>query len=183
MAKKVHLTLSVLILLIFPFVACNRLWNRHPPSAVAAAKQLRELQSNLDVGVDFESYDKLLRAANLAVAESSAELPNGELKKELNATIEAYRDAHSIWKYQRANATQRLLQDSSLGQAVIGKYAIQTHEMYPRLSNAQPGKPSEAVIADGSNPNPLYADVGEARSKVWLEAMTHLERVNELLKN
>lgn len=176
MTKEILLTIRIIVSFSLLLTACNKLGPKHPQSVQIAAQELRRIQALLEVGIDFEKYDFQVREANVAVSEASAELPNGELRKELNATIEAYRDAHSVWAYQNDNSA-RLMQDSPLGNAMIAKYSLQTYEMYPSSNTAESN-----VVLMPSAENPLYANVSEARSKMWHIAREHLERVNELLK-
>jgi hypothetical protein len=135
--------------------------------ATDAAKALRKLQANIQVGVGFEEYDQLVTEANVTVSEASAVLQDGELKQELNAAIDAYRDVRSIWVYQRSHGTE-LRQDDALGQRLISKYSLKTTKAF----------------SDRADPsiNPPYADVDEARIEMWDVARKHLERVNVLLR-
>ena len=67
----------------------------HPASD--AVKALRKLEAASQVAASREQFGALVIDAKAAVNTANRSLPDGELKRELNAAVLAYADALEIW--------------------------------------------------------------------------------------
>jgi hypothetical protein len=66
-------------------------------SARTAIAALKKVQAATETGVNYQQYGQLLIEAKTAVNEASSKLPDGELKTEMEAAMEAYTDAGQAW--------------------------------------------------------------------------------------
>jgi ABC-type glycerol-3-phosphate transport system substrate-binding protein len=95
-----------------------------PLAAVEAVKALRKIEAATQVSVNYFQYSQLVVDAKAQVNEASATLPDGELKKEINAAMDAYADVGLIWREQVEGA-RNLYVDLPPGKTLIPKYSLE----------------------------------------------------------
>src|ERR1700759_4072160 len=94
-----HGRLSIISLTIFSFlVACGGLSSKQKTAAANAMKALQKLNAATEIGVNYQNYQPLLIEAKTQVNEAESVLPDGEVKSELNAAMDAYADAGDAWE-------------------------------------------------------------------------------------
>ena len=135
--------------------------------AVAA---LKKIQAGTQVGVSYEQYGQLLVEAKAKTNEAVRSLPEGSLKTELTAAMDAYADAATVWNLK---VTNNSLTDRNL----IAKYNIPVSTSKMAL-RPQPDGSLKAVDVGGG---PAIANPGEALKIIWLRANTHLEQISKLV--
>ncbi len=67
------------------------------PAAQAALKSLRKLASAAETGVNYQDYGSRIIDAKADIDEQLAELPEGEMKQEIQKALDAYVDAKTVW--------------------------------------------------------------------------------------
>lgn len=150
--KKTSLLIIALVLL----TGCN---SKQKEATAKAVESLKKVQAGTQVGVNYSNYGQLLIDAKAKVNEASTLLPNGKLKDELNATMDAYQDAGQVWneKIQQHD----LYSGFGIGQGLIEKYSIPT---------------TDAAY----KPAGLTASSDLAMQVIWMAADTHLKNVDSL---
>jgi hypothetical protein len=145
------LTLSTLL------AACGGLSTEQKTAASEAMSALRKLESSAQVGVSYMQYGPLLIDARAKVNETSAKLPDGELKTELKSAMYAYERAGSLWT--------KTLQwgDYSLGNIDT---SILTYDDRAKF----------ALPPDGA------VSRSEAMSAMWETGSKHIARASNLLE-
>jgi hypothetical protein len=116
--KRKQTLLIILLVATNLLTACNGLSSKQQTSAEDAMKALRKLGAATQVGVNYQQYGLLVIDAQAQVNDALAVLPEGELKKEMNAAMEAYVDAGEVWQ---AKIRGVLLDSNS---ALIPKYSL-----------------------------------------------------------
>lgn len=132
MAKKQTLVLA-LIMVANLFTACGGLSSKQRTSAEEAMKALRKLGAATQVGVNYQLYGSLVIDAQAQVNEALAILPDGELKKEMNAAMEAYADAGQIWGAKIRSGSGEIHSEFGPGATIIPKYSL----LPPTLAKAE----------------------------------------------
>src|SRR4051794_39931011 len=92
---KRSITILLLLLLV---TACAS--NEKRDNALAA---LRKIDAATQVGTQFQQYNALVIDAKTQV--NSLDLSDGELKQEINAAMQAYADANTVWAAQVSGNT------------------------------------------------------------------------------
>src|SRR5215213_162666 len=142
-------------------------WSNSQFSATVndALKALRKVDGAVtQVGVNFDKYNTLLIEAQAQVNEALRVLPDGELKRELQAAMEGYNDAGQVW-YQKINGTVTLWANDAGSRALMQKYHIQP----------SPVRFYTGVIVG----NGIDAEV--AQQRIWIEARKHFLRASSLV--
>lgn len=93
--KKIQLYFFIVITLFIS--ACNQVDEKQKKAAEEALTALKKLQAAVQVGMNKVQYSNLLIEAQSAVNQAHQVLPDGELKKALNDTVETYTDANNVW--------------------------------------------------------------------------------------
>jgi hypothetical protein len=125
-----------------------------PQSAAAAndaLKALRKVDSATQVGVSYIQYGSLLIETQAQVNEALRILPDGELKRELRAAMEAYADVRPLW--------ERIIngQDLIWTNYAETKIAIQKYRLNPNQS------------------------INSAMQQVWSIGRNHIDRASRLV--
>jgi hypothetical protein len=140
-------------------------------AASDAVAALRKLEAASQVKPSLAQYNQLVIEAKAKVNEATAALPDGELKQELNAAMEAYEDAAVAWA-----AMQRtfLTDDKEPGKTLGPKYDLYldsttagTREYLERLERL-------------SNPNYESAHMKAVLGRIWSVGKGHLDRASSL---
>ncbi|MFN2453473.1 MAG: hypothetical protein ABR577_04570 [Pyrinomonadaceae bacterium] len=69
--------------------------------AAPALDALQKIQAALKIKTSYQDYSQLMTDAQFQVDKASSLLPDGELKKELKASLDAYSDAKWAWEISR----------------------------------------------------------------------------------
>lgn len=143
-------------------------WTGNTPQSSAAAdaalKALRKIDGAVtQVGVSFVQYHSLLIEAQAQVNEALRTLPDGELKREMNAAMEAYNDAGQVWN-QKINGTLTLWANDEKSRVLMQKYHLQ-----PSPIRFETG----VIVGNG-------IDAEVAQQRIWSEARKHLSRASSL---
>lgn len=78
-------------------VSVRSLNTKQEAVAQDAIAELRKLAAATDVGISKPSYSSMLIPAKAVAERAVRELPDGELKKGIADTFDAYKDAHVLW--------------------------------------------------------------------------------------
>lgn len=140
--------------------ACGGLSSKQQASADDAMKALRKLGAATQVGVNYQQYGSLVIDAQAEVNGALAVLPDGELKKEMNAAMEAYADASQVWS--KKIAERGIYQDEEPGKTVIPKYSLKTEKTFP----------GELIKTDPD----------DALQAIWAAARLHLDKASSLFQ-
>lgn len=152
--KKTQI-LILLILTICSMIACGNFDSNQRETAEDAIKALKKLDSATSVGMNKMQYSSLLIEAKTTLDNSLTDLPEGELKNELKASMDAYVDANNAWN-------GKIL--ASDGTNLTTKYG--RGEMSPLSEDLMENEKMRNLIID----------------LVWLAARTHLENASTLMK-
>jgi hypothetical protein len=171
---------AVLIILIS---SCSKDPNALSADAKSAARKsldaLQKLKASSDVGVNKMQYGNLLIEAKAAVNQAVPKLPDNELKKEIQAAMEAYADVSEAWD---AFEGEELLNIKDFGQLTpnkrgqeIGvllrnKYKL---KVYPVKLYGKQVSEDKALF--------IYLNKSETLSTIWQEAEKHLNRAESLM--
>jgi hypothetical protein len=136
MKNKMRLVQLVLVILAVSLLAgCNQSTGEQqtkkessPPAALDAIKALWKIESATQVSVNYIQYSQLVIDAKAQVNEASAVLPDGELKTELNAAMDAYADVVLVWKEQ-VDGARHLWTDLEPGQTLAPKYSLKGEQL------------------------------------------------------
>lgn len=165
MRTAVGFTIALLLL------ACNKggLSSEQRKSAEDALKALRKVEAATQVGVSYQQYGQLMIDAKAQVNEASAKLPDGELKRELEAAMEVYADAQDGWS---KCATESLLflkdpkTDDETGKRLKQKYNIESFSLVA-------GKPITGFAES--------IEKGTMLRTIWATGSQHIERASKLM--
>lgn len=131
MKNRTRFAQFTLIFLVMPLLAgCNRNAGDQqtkgksvPPAAIDAVKSLRKIEAATQVSVSYLQYSQLVIDAKAQVNEASSVLPDGELKSEINAAMDAYADAGLPW-HEQIQGSSILYKDLEPGKTLIPKYSL-----------------------------------------------------------
>lgn len=126
-------------------------------------KALRKVQAATQVGVNYQQYGTLAIDAQAQVNEALAVLPEGELKKEMNAAMEAYADAQDAWGAKIQSGSGELHTKYGPGQRLIPKYSLPTSQGYTTTFGDR-------------------ADAETAMQTIWTVAHAHVDKASKLLE-
>lgn len=105
--------------------ACNGQMNEKQKLAVdTAISSLGKLAAAIDVGITYADYGSLLIDAKAQIDAANLILPEGNLKSELNASLDAFVDAREVWKAKRDRET--LFPNYEPGKTLVSKYSLET---------------------------------------------------------
>lgn len=76
---------------------CGKLSAKQKTATNEAIEALGKLKAATQIGVNFQQYGSLLIEAKAKVNSAAEILPDGELKKSLEDSVQAYADAHTYW--------------------------------------------------------------------------------------
>lgn len=127
--------------------------------AAEALTALRKVQASTEVGSTRLQYEPLVIEAKAKVNEASSALPEGQLKIELIAAIDAYADALQTWQAARNNSVLAIRYWSQADD-MIKKYNLMTKS------------------ADGED----YVVLQDTLNKIWAAATGHVDRAASLLR-
>jgi hypothetical protein len=162
---------AVAFALTLLLIACNRggLSAEQRKLAEDALKALRKVEAATQVGVSYQQYGQLVIDAKAQVNEASAKLPDGELKKELEAAMESYADAQDGWS-KCVTKPMLFLTDvetgDETGKRLKQKYNIESLSLIP-------GKPITGFAES--------VEKGAMLRTIWAAASQHVERASKLL--
>lgn len=98
MRERNNLRAAVLFFMTCLLAACGGGLSAEQRSAANdALKALRKVEAATQVGVNYQQYGQLAIEAKAATNQAVASLPDGELKSEIVAAMEAYADAGDAW--------------------------------------------------------------------------------------
>lgn len=120
-----------------------------------ALESLRRVQAAVQVGVSYQRFGEILIDAKARTNAASRVLPDGPVKTELNAVMDAYMDASRVWQLKIDN--QWLDRNSEPGKTLIPKYDL-------------------PVAADHNGARP-----DESLPVIWRFADTHIVQAGKLL--
>ncbi len=125
------------------------------PAAVAALKSLRKMAGAAQMGINFQEYSSRIIDAKADVDESLAQLPDGEVKKEIALALQAYVDAKTIWN------------DAATSDYVFTMYEpAKTLQRKYKIPERQKGTMTDKTVA---------------LSTIWSVASKHIERASKVL--
>ena len=107
--------------------ACGGLSSKQKVAAQDAIAALKKIEAATQVGVNYQQYGMLLIEAKDKVNNANAALPASELKRELNAAIDAYADAGQVWSAKISD--RNLKPDTEPGATLIRKYNLKTNSI------------------------------------------------------
>lgn len=154
-------------------------------AAQNALKALKKVQAAVEVGTQYQQYNQLVIEAKAAVNDASSQLPEGELKGELEAAIEAYADAGEGWaKSEISNqpliGQKRILRLKSLyGEELVGQRLREKYRIKTFMEALYEGK-KDTMGVIGSTADYLMTD--DMLHAIWKEAQGHIKRAEELLR-
>jgi hypothetical protein len=122
---RIWLIVGLVVVLL---TACGGLSSKQQAAVDEALKALKKVDAATSVGVNYQQYGSLVIDAKASVNEASALLPDGELKKELAAAMEAYADAADAWQWKVRGIGSIYNQEGKLGQELFPKYSFDAAE-------------------------------------------------------
>lgn len=125
------------------------------PASLDALKSLRKMSGAVEIGINFQEYSSRMIDLKSEVDESLAQLPKGELKKEITLALQAYVDAKTIWN-----------------DAASSDYVFTMLEPAKTLQH-------KYRIPEASKGQMTYKKV--ALSTIWAAADRHIGRASKLL--
>ena len=78
----------------------QRAEERSKAAAANALKSLRKIEAATQVGVNRMQYGPLLIEAKATLNEANAFMIDGDIKRDLNAAMEAFTDASGVWQQE-----------------------------------------------------------------------------------
>lgn len=161
------------LVVAYLLTACGGLSAKQQAAASDAVTALRRLEAASQVKPSLAQYNQLVIEAKARVNEASAVLPDGELKQELNAAMEAYGDAAVAWA-----AMQRtfLTDDREPGKTLGPKYGL-----YLDSTTAGTREYLEG-LERLTNPNYESAHMKGVLGRIWAVGKGHLDRASALLE-
>ncbi len=132
------------------------------PAALAALKSLRKIAGATEIGINVQDYGSRLIDTKADIDEQLAQLPEGEVKKEIQLALQAYVDAHSIWS---ASAEYDFVLVKAATADILKKYNIPTKQN-----------------ADDKKYNiPPSANKHLALNLIWKAGDNHIEKATKLM--
>ncbi|SRR5579885_1948835 len=134
--------INIAILLVM-FSACNKpaLNDEQIVACKDALKSLRKVQAATQVGVNTQQYPQLLVDAKANVNAASALLPDGDLRNQLQKTMDAYVDVAGLWRHKIESPSylsDTISASEEPWKTMIMKYSLQTE---PNLIYGGAGQP------------------------------------------
>src|SRR2546423_328903 len=180
--------LGIIFLTIFSLLAaCGGLSSKQKEAAANAMKALQKLNAATEIGVNYQNYQPLLIEAKTQVNEAESILPDGELKSELSAAMDAYADAGDAWgafiRYGKGDEESFLRLNNpepwmpaTEGQAIARrlkeKYKLQTTDDIASILTNRLSEESKDNSIIRSRTLPV----------IWSAAKEHVDRASKLLE-
>jgi hypothetical protein len=172
MPKKTTLLVIALALASLS-LACGGNSSQQSTAAREAITALRKIEAATQTGVAYANYQPLLIDAKAKVNEASAKLPDGELKREIAAAMEAYVDASDGWQKTMSGGLMIAgsPNEEQLRNAVAVAELAQKYNIPMTEAGRDPmtGKPMQYISKDA-----LLSTIFKAGS-------SHVERASKLL--
>ena len=128
------------------------------PAAQSALKSLRKMAGAVEMGINFQEYGSRMIDLKSEVDEQLAQLPEGELKQEIELALQAYVDAKAAWT---SGAQQEfLMSEYEPVKSLMRKYKV-------------PKAPVMGI--SGTQEKTVMM------SAIWKVADKHIERATQLL--
>ena len=159
--KSMRQMTAVVVIFTQLLVACGGLSSKQKTAADNALKSLKKIEAATQVGVNYQQYGQLVIDAKAQVNEAASVLPDRDLKKELNATMEAYTDASQAWSTKVSSLS--LKPDTEPGATLMRRYNLKTHSF----------KAGSTEL--------VWLSEDEARQAAWSAAAEHLLTAQKLL--
>ncbi|MDX6498994.1 MAG: hypothetical protein QOG23_2254 [Blastocatellia bacterium] len=160
----------VVLLFTFGLVACSDNSAKQKAVATDALKALRKMDTATDVGVSYMQYGPMLIEAKTSVNDALSGLPDGQLKDELNAAIEAYSDANTLWRLTNNEGIK--LSGPLEGTVTVPSSAEQIVKKYhvPDIFGTVHDEGNAGVVSKQS-----------ALSAIWKVARSHIDTASSLI--
>lgn len=179
---KRTISLSTLALAVVSLLsACGGLSSKQKTAASDALKALRKIDAAIQINSTYSQYSQLVLDAKTQVNEASSKLPDGELKKELDAAMQAYVDARDVWSSPN---TDSLAAVKEPGISLSKKYNLNLTAVD---SQARAIELQEAVdaqmpqYATWKDPNFRSEQRKKVVTQIWSVAQSHTNRASNLL--
>lgn len=151
--------IPILLVLLLSCAACAGCAYERDPGIAAAADalmKLRKVQAASEVGVTRLQYGSLLIDARQSVNEANRQLAEGKLKQEINAAMEDYSTARTVWEFQGT---------------------MEPPDKEPWLSlKLKYGIPETKLVE-----NRHFLSQSDALSRIWSSAASHVEEAGKIL--
>lgn len=171
--KRRPCMITVIAAVLCWLTACGGLLTQQKTTANEAIMALRKLEAASQLKTSqYREYSQLVIEAKARVNQAAALLPDGELKNELNATMEAYGDAATAWAAMLGNNYLRA--DREPGKTLGPKYSLNLNGSSIAASNLMDS------LERMNNPNYENPATRADLSKIWAVAKTHLDRAAAL---
>jgi hypothetical protein len=121
-----------------------------------ALRSLRKLVSATGSGIDYAEYDKRVIDANAEIGELLIKIPEGFVKTEIKASLEAFTEARDAWSWGITNRSGNMLPDSEPAKSLQKKYNVPTYQ------------------ADGVH----LMEVGKLVNAAWAAANQHFQKAD-----
>jgi hypothetical protein len=131
------------------------------PKAEDAIAALRKVQAATQVGVTYIQYGPLVIDAKAKVNSASEELPEGELRTELIAAMDAYADAWKGWGAMQGS--DNIPATNPTIEPIVDKYHLHTRQQSAVSS-------TRTVLRD------------EFLNTIWAEGSSHLQAAARLVR-
>jgi hypothetical protein len=118
-----------------------------------ALKLLRKLASATGTGINYTEYNTRVIDTNAEVSEFLINIPDGYIKDEIRASLQAFTDARDAWSWSITNRSGDMFPDYEPGKSLQKKYNVQTYR--------------------GGSLNLM--EVSKVVDAAWAAAKTHLE--------
>jgi hypothetical protein len=155
--------------------ACDQ--SQQKNSARNAIKALRKLEAATQVHPSYTQYNGLVIDAKSEVNEAVRDLPDGDLKRNLNGAIESYTDGATAWLAmgEKLNGSYLSNRDEP-GKSLSKKYGI---DLDPVKVAMQKYEEALARITDPNYESPSKRTILD---KIWSVAKDHLDRASILVE-
>ena len=78
-------------------------------AASKAVKQLRALNSVVEIGTIYADYSRRVVDTKIEIDDQLSSLPNGGLKKSILAALEAHKGARNLWKLEEGDQGEQIM--------------------------------------------------------------------------
>lgn len=146
-----------------------------------ALDALGKVDAALKVKVVYPDYSRLVTDAQAKVDKASSLLPDGELKKELNAAMGAYKDAKWVWDISR-QAPPPAFGDRDSFILAAEQQDLQTLSFDRRNGNRAKElmKRYSLISGEASGMALITVSTDDLLQAAWKVAHTHVERAKSL---
>lgn len=148
-------------------------------AANAALDALQKINAALKVRVSYQDYGHLVTEAQAQVDKASSLLPDGELKNELNAAMEGYRDAKWAWDLSR-QAPASNGPDSLILVAESQDMKTLSFDRPNGTKAKELMKKYSVISGTESNVDMMLISTDDLLQAIWKTAGKHVERAKSL---